>query len=52
LIPWNTCGATQAGVLGVAVLTFAPYCFFNWISPLMTILFAWLGQSRESNYGA
>ncbi|MEM9411401.1 MAG: Na+/H+ antiporter NhaC family protein, partial [Planctomycetota bacterium] len=43
LIPWNTCGAAQRGVLGVEVLAFAPYCFFNYISPLMTILFAWSG---------
>lgn len=42
LIPWNTCGATQASVLGVATLTYAPYCFFNIISPLMTILFGYL----------
>ena len=41
LIPWNTCGATQRGVLGVEVIAFAPYCFFNLISPLMTLLFAW-----------
>ena len=41
LIPWNTCGAMQAGVLGVAVLTFAPYCFFNLISPVMTVLFGY-----------
>ncbi|MDB4766403.1 Na+/H+ antiporter NhaC [bacterium] len=45
LVPWNTCGAMQAGVLGVAVLTFAPYCFFNLISPLMTIIFGYLGFS-------
>jgi Na+:H+ antiporter, NhaC family len=43
LIPWNTCGATQASVLGVAAFTYAPYAFFNWISPLMTILIAYLG---------
>lgn len=43
LIPWNTCGAAQHAVLGVAVLTFAPYCFFNLISPLMTIMFAAVG---------
>jgi Na+:H+ antiporter, NhaC family len=42
LIPWNTCGATQASVLGVATLAYAPYCFFNIISPLMTILFGYL----------
>ena len=43
LIPWNTCGAAQAAVLGVAVIAFAPFCFFNIISPFMTILFAWFG---------
>lgn len=42
LIPWNTCGATQQAVLGVGVLAFAPFCFFNILSPLMTLLFAWL----------
>jgi NhaC family Na+:H+ antiporter len=40
LVPWNTCGAYQAGILGVATAAYAPYCFFNIISPLMTILFA------------
>ena len=43
LIPWNTCGATQASVLGVSTFTYAPYCFFNIISPFMTILFGYLG---------
>jgi len=41
LIPWNTCGATQASVLGVATMTYAPFCFFNIISPFMTILFGY-----------
>lgn len=40
LIPWNTCGATQSAILGVSTLTFLPYCFFNLISPFMTIMFA------------
>jgi len=40
LIPWNTCGATQARVLGVSTLTYLPYCFFNIISPIMTIAVA------------
>lgn len=43
LIPWNTCGLTQATVLGVSTLTYLPFCFFNYISPLMTILVAALG---------
>ncbi|MCF6332379.1 MAG: Na+/H+ antiporter NhaC [Draconibacterium sp.] len=42
LIPWNTGGATQARVLGVSTWSYAPYAFFNIISPLMTILFAYL----------
>jgi NhaC family Na+:H+ antiporter len=43
LVPWNTCGATQASVLGVATVAYLPYCFFNWLSPIITILFAQLG---------
>ena len=42
LIPWNTGGATQARVLGVPTIDYLPYCFFNLISPLMSILFAYL----------
>jgi NhaC family Na+:H+ antiporter len=42
LIPWNTCGATQAKVLGVSTWAYAPYCFFCIISPLMTVLYAYL----------
>ena len=41
LIPWNTCGATQSRVLGVATFDYLPYCFFNLISPLMSIMFAY-----------
>lgn len=43
LIPWNTCGMTQATVLGVPTLTYLPYCFFNLLSPLMSILMAAIG---------
>ena len=43
LIPWNTCGAAQSNVLGVATFTYFPYCFFNIISPFMTIFFAYAG---------
>lgn len=37
LIPWNTCGATQAGVLGVATAIYWPFCFFCLISPFMNL---------------
>lgn len=40
LIPWNTCGATQAAVLGVPTFSYAPYAFFNIISPFMSIIIA------------
>ncbi|MCE2497252.1 MAG: Na+/H+ antiporter NhaC [Flavobacteriales bacterium] len=40
LIPWNTCGATQAAILGVATLSYAPFTFFCILSPIMTIVFA------------
>lgn len=43
LIPWNACGATQSAVLGVATFAYLPYCFFNIISPFMTIAYAYLG---------
>jgi NhaC family Na+:H+ antiporter len=42
LVPWNTCGAYHSNVLGVATLDYLPYAFFNLISPLMTIAFAYL----------
>ena len=40
LVPWNTCGAYQSGVLGVSVADYFVFAFFNWISPFMTLLFA------------
>ncbi len=40
LVPWNTCGAYQSGVLGVATGEYFIYAFFNLLSPLMTMLFA------------
>ena len=43
LIPWNSCGMTQATVLKVATLDYLPYCFFNLISPLMSILISAIG---------
>jgi Na+:H+ antiporter, NhaC family len=46
LVPWNTCGAAQASVLGVATLAYAPFCFFNILSPLMTLLFAYMGWKQ------
>ena len=43
LIPWNSCGMTQATILSVPTLVYLPYCFFNIISPLMSITVAAIG---------
>jgi len=43
LIPWSSCGMTQATVLGIPTLTYLPYCIFNLVSPLMSILVAITG---------
>ena len=43
LVPWNTCGAYQSGVLGVSVADYFIYAIFNWLSPFTTLLFAAIG---------
>ena len=51
LVPWNSCGMTQSTVLGVATITYLPYCLFNLISPLMSLFVAIIGYKiyRKSN---
>lgn len=51
LIPWNTCGMTQAAVLGVPTLVYLPYSFFNLISPFMTLLVAAIGWKIKKTPG-
>ena len=43
LFPWSSCGMTQATILSVPTLAYAPFCFFNLLSPLISILVAALG---------
>ena len=43
LIPWNSCGMTQSTVLGVATVTYLPYCLFNILSPIISIFIAAIG---------
>ena len=43
LIPWSTCGMTQSTVLNVPTLTYLPYCFFNLLAPITSILIAAIG---------
>jgi NhaC family Na+:H+ antiporter len=47
LIPWNTCGAYHSAVLGVSTFEYFPYCFFNLINPLLSILYGYLGFRME-----
>lgn len=47
LIPWNTCGVAQSGILQVATLAYAPYCIFNWMSPIMSLIVARLGYKLK-----
>lgn len=47
LIPWNSCGVTQSTVLGVATLTYLPYCIFNYLSPIMSLFVAYLIDRRK-----
>ena len=49
LIPWNSCGMTQATVLKVATLEYLPFCFFNIISPFMSIFIAAIGYKIVRN---
>ena len=52
LIPWNSCGMTQSTVLGVATLTYMPYCIFNLVSPVMSVIISALGYKifrKEEN---
>jgi NhaC family Na+:H+ antiporter len=43
LVPWNTCGAYISGVLGVSTAAYFPFCFFNILSPLLDVLFGFIG---------
>lgn len=47
LIPWNSCGMTQSTVLHVATMSYLPFCFFNLLSPLMTILVSALSDRKS-----
>ena len=42
LVPWNTCGAYMAATLGVATLSYLPYCFFNLLMPLLAMFLAFI----------
>jgi NhaC family Na+:H+ antiporter len=43
LVPWNTCGAYVSGVLGVATVSYLPFCFFNILSPVLDVVYGCTG---------
>jgi NhaC family Na+:H+ antiporter len=47
LVPWNSCGAYMAGVLGVPTVEYLPYAFFNMINPVLAIIFGFTGYRVE-----
>lgn len=50
LIPWNSCGMTQSTILGVGTMTYLPYCFFNLLSPVFSILVAASGYKIRQHF--
>jgi len=51
LVPWNTCGATQSRVLGVGAFEYLPYCFFNLLSPVMSVVVTSVGYKIRNRKG-
>ena len=47
LVPWNTCGAFMMGALGVGPWVYVPYCFFNLISPVLSVIYGFTGFTIE-----
>lgn len=47
LVPWNSCGAYMIGTLGLDPWTYVPYCFLNWINPLIAIFYGYTGITIE-----
>ncbi|MBM7622626.1 Na+/H+ antiporter NhaC [Sporohalobacter salinus] len=47
LVPWNTCGAYMASTLGMATIVYAPFAFFNWITPIVSVIYGYFGITIE-----
>jgi hypothetical protein len=43
LIPWNSCGAYMSAALGVSTFVYFPYCFFNFLNPLLGLVYGFAG---------
>ena len=47
LIPWNTCGAYMSATLGIATFTYAPFAVFNFVCPIIAVIFAFTGFAQK-----
>ena len=47
LVPWNSCGAFIAAALGVPTATYLPYCFFNPVNPIVSLIYGFTGFTIE-----
>jgi NhaC family Na+:H+ antiporter len=47
LVPWNVCGATMSGFLGVGTIHYAPYAVLNWINPIVSVIYGFTGITME-----
>ena len=45
LVPWNTCGATMSSFLRVSTFAYAPFAFFNILSPIVSVIYGFTGFS-------
>ncbi len=48
IIPWSSCGMTQATVLGVPTITYLPYCLFNYLTPIVSLIVVSTGFKIKS----
>jgi len=49
LVPWNTCGAYISGVLGVPTASYLPFCFFKFASPILDVVYGFIGFKVPSS---
>jgi NhaC family Na+:H+ antiporter len=47
LIPWNTCGAYMAATLGVATFSYAPYAIFNYLCPVIAVIYGFYNIAQK-----
>ncbi len=43
MIPWNSCGAYMSAALGVSTFVYFPYCFFNFLNPILGLVYGFVG---------